>query len=308
MNIIKRIVTFRPSFTLRVIAGVIAVVGFLSACAIVGLSDLTRALGAQDAKYNARAIEEGARVYSEQCSRCHGPDGKGIEGQGPALSSISFLGKVENGVEVQRSQRLQDIGWTGSLNSYISAVTEAGIPLKSSNEWDVIHPAFGQAYGGNLREDQIDNVTKFILNWQQQPYTSDVIDSPKPGEGFTPRPTAIPLTPEQEAGRDVFLKQGCNACHTIRGVANGNIGPNLTTLYEEATKWIASAEYKAAGGAATTPEDYIHESIVNPNLFTVPECPSGACPAGVMPPNYQEVIPPADLESLVTYLSSLGKP
>src|SRR5690242_16306361 len=123
MSIIKRIVTFRPSFTLRVIIGMISVIAFLSACAIVGISDLTRALGQQDAKYNARAIEAGAQVYFEQCARCHGADGKGIDGQGPALSSITFLGKTENGLQTTKSQRLADIGWTSSIDNYIRAVT-----------------------------------------------------------------------------------------------------------------------------------------------------------------------------------------
>jgi mono/diheme cytochrome c family protein len=306
MNIIKRIVTFRPSFTVRVIFGVISVIGFLAACAFVGISDLSRALGAQDEKYNARAIEAGAQVYFEQCSRCHGTDGKGVEGQGPALSSLNFLGKVdENGVEVQKSQRVIDVGWPSTLDSYVRAVTASGIPLKSSNEWEVTHPAFGQAYGGNLRDDQIVNVSKFILNWRQSPAESGVIDSPKPGEGFTPKPTAVPLTPEQEAGKAVFLKTGCNACHTIKGVSNGGIGPNLSKIATDAPEIIASAEYKSSQGKATTPEEFIHESIVSPNAYVAPQCPTGPCPANVMPPNFEQTIAPADLTNLVAYLNSL---
>jgi cytochrome c oxidase subunit II len=38
-----------------------------------------------------------------------------------------------------------------------------------------------------------------------------------------------PATPEQSAGRDVFLARACVACHTVRGTpAAGNLGPDLT--------------------------------------------------------------------------------
>jgi cytochrome c2 len=305
MSIIKKIVTFEPSFNLRVIVGMISVVGFLSACAIVGLGDLTKALGAQDAKFAGRSIEAGARVYYEQCARCHATDGKGIDGQGPALSSIAFLGKSEGGREVQKSQRIQDIGWVGNLDGYIRAVTASGIPLKSSNQWEVTHPAFGQAYGGPLRDDQINDVSKFIVNWQQNPATAGVIDSPKPGEALGPKPTVIPLTPEQEAGKAVFLKNGCNACHAIKGVAQGNIGPSLNKIGTDAATIITEDAYKNSQGKAKTVEEYIYESIVNPGAYIVPKCPQGACPANVMPPNFKTTIPEADLKSLVAYLVAL---
>ena len=306
MSIIKRIVTFKPSHTLRIIFGLLSVVGFLSACLLVGLSDLTRTLGQQDAKYTARSIEAGAQVYFEQCARCHGPDGKGIEGQGPEMSGITFLGQIdERGNVTTKSQRLTDIGWVGKLDSYIRAVTASGIPLKSSNVWDVVHPAFGQAYGGNLRDDQIANVSTFILNWQQAPNTTGMIEEPKPGEGQAPQPTAAPLTAEQEAGKAVFLAQGCIACHTIKGVSTGAVGPNLSKIGADAAEIIASADYKSSQGTATTPEDFVHESIVKPNAYLATNCPTGPCTANIMPQNYETVIPAQDLTNLVAYLASL---
>ena len=68
MSIIKKIVTFKPGFNLRVIVGLISVVGFLSACAIVGLGDLSKALGAQDAKYTARSIEAIRRLLPAEAN------------------------------------------------------------------------------------------------------------------------------------------------------------------------------------------------------------------------------------------------
>lgn len=43
------------------------------------------------------------------------------------------------------------------------------------------------------------------------------------------RPAAAPATPGQLQGRDAFLAQRCNACHTVRGVGDeGRLGPDLT--------------------------------------------------------------------------------
>ncbi len=306
MSIIKRIVTYKPSFTVRVTAGILAVVAIMSACAVAGIADLTRALGQNNAKYTARAIENGADVYTLQCARCHGADGKGIDGQGPELSGVIFLGQVDvNGNEITRSQRLADIGWAGTLDGYIRAVTAAGIPLKSSSVWDVVHPAFGEAYGGSLRDDQIADVATFILNWRTAPYTAELVEAPKPGTATGPQPTAVPLPPEQEAGRDVYLRIGCIACHTIKGVATGSVGPNLSKIGSDAAAIIASDAYKKSRGKATTPEEFIRESIVDPDAYISTNCPTGPCAAGVMTQNYGQMISPADLQSLVTYLAAL---
>lgn len=56
---------------------------------------------------------------------------------------------------------------------------------------------------------------------------------------------ASPATPEQRAGRAVFLAKACAACHTVRGTsAAGNLGPDLTH--------VGSRLYLAAGLLPTT--------------------------------------------------------
>ena len=43
------------------------------------------------------------------------------------------------------------------------------------------------------------------------------------------RPAAAPNTPLLERGRQAFLAQGCQVCHSVRGVAEqGRLGPDLT--------------------------------------------------------------------------------
>jgi mono/diheme cytochrome c family protein len=314
----KKLITYRPSYTVRILTGLISLLIMLSVCTIVGISDRT-GLNARAVNFDARSIEAGAKVYGLQCARCHGVEGEGIEGQGPALSAESFIGRIEIRTDalgaqsiqnVQPSKRLAEVGWTGSLYDYILGVTSAGIPVKTSNVWDVNHPTFLDNFGGSLRDDQIRDVTNFIINWGLAPRADDQsVLAPPPGEGGAPRPTAVPLTPEQEAGKNVYLKAGCNACHAIRGVGTqGGVGPALTKIGADAEEIIASEDYKTKVNgqpAATTGEEYIRQSILHPNAYIYPQCPTGPCPAGVMPQIYQDTLTPDELNNLVNYLNSL---
>jgi len=318
MSIVKRIVTFRPSFTVRIITGLIAFLMMLSVCAVVGITDQTR-LGERDANFKARSIEAGAKVFSLQCARCHGPNGEGIDGSGPALASEMFVGKISiednpAGPQIkvdEKSKRLEQIGWTGALKDYIKGVTSAGIPIKSSNAWDANHPAFSQKFGGNLRDDQIDDVANFIINWGLAPLANDkAVLAPAPGANQGPKPTAVPLTPQQEAGKAVYSGgAGCTGCHAIKGVGNqGGVGPNLSKIGKDAADVIASADYKSkvtGQPAATTPADYIKQSILYPNAYITPQCPTGPCPAGVMPQTFSKTLKPEEIDNLVAFLSSL---
>lgn len=94
-------------------------------------------------------------------------------------------------------------------------------------------------------------------------------------------------TAEQQAnagaqGQLVF-SANCSSCHAVNG-EGGQIGPELTNVYAEKG------------------EEYIHESILNPNAVIAPVCPTGACLAGVMPQNFSEILSEDDLNNVITYL------
>ena len=98
-----------------------------------------------------------------------------------------------------------------------------------------------------------------------------------------------------EAALAAINAGGCTACHTIPDIpgAVGRLGPNLANIGVDA----------AGRRDGYTAEEYIHESIVEPNAFTAPDCPDGPCAAGLMP-----VLPldEAQVEAIVTYLLTLG--
>ena len=84
-----------------------------------------------------------------------------------------------------------------------------------------------------------------------------------------------------QAGRAVFVSQGCGSCHTFAPAgATGTVGPNL-------------GEVLAGKDAA-----FIHESIVDPNA----EIASGFS-AGIMPQNYGQ-LSQQQLDDLVAFLQS----
>lgn len=62
------------------------------------------------------------------------------------------------------------------------------------------------------------------------------------------RPAAAPATPQQARGRQAFLEQRCDACHTVRGTgAASRLGPDLTH--------VGSRLHLAAGTLPNTPAE-----------------------------------------------------
>lgn len=117
-------------------------------------------------------------------------------------------------------------------------------------------------------------------------------------------PATDPGLYEWELALSAFQKGGCAACHVIPGVpaAVGTLGPDLSTAGEMAAEHIASADYT---GSAATVEEYIEESIVNPLVFVTPDCPTGPCQAGLMPPTFGDSFSAEELQAIVKYLTSL---
>jgi cytochrome c oxidase subunit 2 len=89
----------------------------------------------------------------------------------------------------------------------------------------------------------------------------------------------------------IFKSSGCGACHTFSAVsgANGKVGPDLDDV---------SGSAQQAGESI---EDYIHESLVDPNAFVV----SGYQP-NVMP-SFSSSLSDDQIDALVQYLAKEQK-
>jgi len=108
-----------------------------------------------------------------------------------------------------------------------------------------------------------------------------------------------------------FQKGACGSCHAISGIpgAVGVVAPSLNEINVAAEEHIKDAAYT---GTATNAAEYIHESILDPNLFLAPKCPTGACAPDVMPATLSQTLTTDEItlttdeiNSIVTYLSGL---
>ncbi|MEM7130304.1 MAG: hypothetical protein AAF702_28525 [Chloroflexota bacterium] len=93
---------------------------------------------------------------------------------------------------------------------------------------------------------------------------------------------------------DLFNRGACNGCHVIPGIpgAVGVIGPNLSAI------GIVAGERQEGVSAY----EYIYESLINPEAFIAPECPTGSCPTGVMLPTFTQSFNEGEIEQMVDYL------
>jgi cytochrome c oxidase cbb3-type subunit 3 len=138
-------------------------------------------------------LELGARLFAENCAVCHGENGQGRVGATLAKNWPSIRPDLT-----------------------VRSIIENGISGS-------VMPAWGQANGGPLTNEEVEALVLYILSWQ----TSG------PPQG-TPRPTATarpPISPvpnvvgEPNQGA-VLFDQNCAVCHGPN--AQGRIGANLS--------------------------------------------------------------------------------
>lgn len=98
------------------------------------------------------------------------------------------------------------------------------------------------------------------------------------------RPPPVPTDPQLRQGRDVFLEQGCAACHAITGISESDTGPDLTHLGSRIT---------LGAGTVDNTKGNLSGWIANPQSIK---------PRNMMPPSY---LSPNDLHAVVEYLRSL---
>jgi cytochrome c oxidase subunit II len=96
--------------------------------------------------------------------------------------------------------------------------------------------------------------------------------------------------PPATSGKAVFTANGCNSCHTFKPAGStAKIGPDLDNLKQEAQR------------AGQPLEQFIRQSIVDPNAYVEPHYPKG-----IMPQTFSS-LPKAQLDALVTYLAQGAK-
>ena len=269
---------------LKLTVGILVFLGIASAFLWVSYTDMSPAgtrMADEESNWAGRAVENGALLYEANCIGCHGVQGQGIPGVAPALNSAAFF-----------TTRLKEVGYTGSLRSYIESTVEAGRPV-GSGQYSAKMPTWGQTYGGPMRPDQIKDVASFVLNWEA---TAVGAGEAVTGTQATPTPAAVVSGDPVDIGKAAYTSKGCVGCHGEPGGAGAVVGPNLGGIATRAGSTVA-------GQSA---EEYIKTSIVNPNAHVVEQCPTGPCAKpSAMLGTYGQTLTPAELDGLVQYLLTL---
>ena len=271
---------------IEILLGIILIAATATILIIIGLNEESRMERFALAQ-GAQAVEVGAELYEINCSTCHGLRGEGIPGLCPPLNDEYFF----NG-------RLAEIGWSGTQEDFIISTISSGRvvstrPAEYFGGGKPAMPAWSEHYGGPLRDDQIRTIAAFVMNWE--PTAGEVVSQPQLPDEPVGEDISIEL-PEGDPSRGEALanSEGCVACHV--STPTGPAWAATATepgIGERAADRIQQADYT---GTATTPEQYLFESIVLPNVHVV----EGFSP--IMPNTYSQTLTEQDVADMIEYL------
>jgi mono/diheme cytochrome c family protein len=219
-----------------------------------------------------------------------------------------------------RPERLDELKWSGGLHDLVFTTVVGGRPT-SSSYWPNPMAAWSQAAGGPLRDDQIDNVTNYILNWDREFEIEDIrnirqfaiVPSAGGGDDLATAgntdvdpaflevvgndvneivATIAELEGDPQVGQQLFnsTNYGCGGCHMVGGAG---VGPDPTGLA------IRAQGHADENPDLETAQHYIVQSIVMPNAFVVENYQPN-----LMPPDFGQRLNYVNMADLVAYLMS----
>ncbi len=276
---------------IKIIIGTIA---FMMTMMVLGFSAL-REPARMERFTNAeagRSIEAGAEIYLNNCATCHGVNGEAQLCYDAAGNQIGCQGLPLNHAPLlcgEPTQRTDAMGWSGVKEDYILQVVAVGR--------GAIMPTWSEQFGGPLRPDQVQNVTNFVLNYEDEELCSQPIvtyDWPELVEDFLP----LQNPGDPVRGEELYtITYGCAGCHgQMDNEASAAVGPWMGNITE-------------VGGTRVEGQDaeqYTYHSILYPSDFIVPDCPTGPCagPPSTMPANFPQRMGenPQDMSDILAYI------
>lgn len=222
------------------------------------------------------------------------------------LDGLKALGWDET-----RKVRLKEMDWKGTLDGYLRSTLVSGRPLSIYYGWPGAMPAWGEQAGGPLRQDEIENLVKFLMDYKDQSLKltpNDIRQDFKlPAEkgasaeadkvviGENADIMALDLTGgNAENGSTLYTKYACAGCHSTPGGAAYSFAPTAGTLTR-----VENVRLKDAALDGYTPAQYLAESILYPNKYIVP---GGT--AGVMPQLFATQLSIEELRDILAYIET----
>ncbi len=213
-------------------------------------------------------IDRGKIVYDKYCSQCHGYDG---DGQGYATSRV--LPVPRDFTAGKYKFRTTASGKLPTDADLVKVIKE-GLPYTSMPGWP------------QISDTDIDNIIYYLKTlsptWQNADAYGDPINIPEP----------LAMTDESvEHGAQVYIEQGCGACHGLAGRGDGRSAKTLADEWGNPLRPVDMTKRWTFRGGPTRKDIYRTFSTgVN----------------GTPMPSYGETLAEADRWDLVNYITSLG--
>ena len=276
----------------KIIIGTVAFMISMMVMGYAALSEPARLERFTDARLG-RQVEMGAHLFEGNCATCHGVHGKAEECYDSSSGEpIGCIGLPLNYAPLlcgDISMRMEAMNWEGSKETFLLSTISSGRPGTEM-------PAWSDQFGAPLRNDQIVDLSKYVLNWETEELCAtpiEVFEWPDSVEDFAEE------FPDGDAanGEQLFLTYGCTGCHgNLEDEGTAAVGPWLGDIAETGSENIDG--YSS--------EDYVYESILDPSAFISPECPTGACagPPSTMTDNFGLRMGenPQDLADVMSFL------
>jgi mono/diheme cytochrome c family protein len=281
---------------------VIGTVAFMLTMIILGFAALMEPARMEryTLAYDGRRIEQGAEVYKNNCSTCHGVNGDAqVCYDAASGEQIPCIGFPLNSAELVcgiRSPRMEARAWLGTKTDYVQSAIAAGRPWAGMPTWS-------QEFGGPLQQNQVENVTLFVLNWENVELCAEPVEAREwpPVEELDA--FLAEFTGDPARGEEIYntVAPSCAACHgQMDDPATARAGPHLGAIATVGGDRVPG--YTAA--------QYIYESILHPDAAIAPACPNPADPAQPIacasPSQMPNVFGPAleyqDMADLVAFL------
>lgn len=228
----------------------------------------------------------------------------------------------ENGTVTSVASRLAFLEWGGTLDSFIYTTLVHGRPTSKSYWENAQMVSWSQQTGAALRDDQLRNITNYILNWdkgdgwtiedalavRQYPLVPVVgggeiaASAPPAGTDVDAIVTQLDtVVGDPVRGDQIYNNQqrsqlgarlGCGGCHL-----NGVAGPSHDAKWDHfLTELTNEAQF-----AGYTVEKYMVESIVNTGAYVVP-----GYAAGAMPGDFGQRMSIQDIADILAYLHTFS--
>ena len=269
-----------------IVLGTLGLLGLMGALLFVTINEVDRMQTAERA-YEARSVETGALEFESRCRSCHGPQGKGTPLAPPLNTAALFDGS-----------RLAAAGYAGTVDDFVRGTISAGRPVPSAGtNYPQRMPTWGERFGGPLRDDQVDSLVAFVMNWEDRALAEGAA-APElpPGEAVGTNITQS--LPPGDGSNGKALADGtlgCAACHTLSTLGPAWAGDGTTSGI--GTRAAARMDEPGYTGAAASAEQYLLESIVDPNAYLVSGFETVA-----MPGTFSGRLTPQDAADLIAYM------